>query len=171
MVPGHTKFKCDGSFGLIKKLYRKTSVDCVDHVVDVVKRSSPAGLNKAQCYEGGKGFQYLDIKAILGIYFKKLPSIQKYQHFLFEASNLDTVKVQGVANGPFAEFNLLKTKKAGIFEEIKSLSILVLTPSHLDYKRQEYLYQNIRPFVRDEFKDITCSILATNKIFKIKSLP
>jgi hypothetical protein len=26
----------------------------------------------------------------------------------------------------------------------------------LDYKRQEYLYNNIRPFVRDEFKDVTC---------------
>ena len=37
MVPGHTKFKCDGSFGLIKKLYRKTTVDCVDHIVKVVK--------------------------------------------------------------------------------------------------------------------------------------
>ena len=156
MIPGHTKFKCDGSFGLIKKLYRKTRVDCLDHVVDVVKRSSPAGLNKAQCYEGGKGFQYLDIKAILGIYFKKLPSIQKYQHFLFEASNLGTVKVQEVANGPFTEFNLLKTKRADIFEEIKSLSILVLTPPPLDYKRQEYIYHNIRSFVRDEFKDITC---------------
>ena len=60
MIPGHTKFKCDGSFGLIKKLYRKTRVDCLGHVVDVVKRSSPAGLNKTQCYEDGKGFQYLD---------------------------------------------------------------------------------------------------------------
>jgi hypothetical protein len=29
----------------------------------------------------------------------------------------------------------------------------VLTPPHLDYKWQEYLYHNIRPFVRDEFKD------------------
>src|SRR5437764_14051902 len=156
MIPGHTKFKCDGSFGLIKKLYRKTSVDCVDHVVDVVKRSSPAGLNKAQCYEGGKGFQYLDIKAIFGIYFKKLPSIQKYQHFLFEASNLGTVKVQEVANEPFTEFNLLRTKKADIFEEIRALSILVLIPPPLDYKRQEYLYNNIRPFVKNEYKDITC---------------
>ncbi len=156
MIPGHTKFKCDGSFGLIKKLYRRTRVDCVDHVVEVVKKSSPAGLNKAQCYEGGKGFQYLDIKAILGIYFKKLPSIQRYQHFLFEASNLGTVKVQEVANGSFAEFNLLKTKKADIFEEIEALFILVLTPPPLDYKRQEYLYQNIRPFVKDEYKDTIC---------------
>jgi hypothetical protein len=125
-------------------------------VIEVVKKSSPAGLNKAQCYEGGKGFQYLDIKAILGIYFKKLPSIQKYQHFLFEASNFGVVKTQEVANGPFAEFSLLKTKKADIFEEIKALSILVLTLPPLDYKRQAYLYHNIRPFVKDEYKDITC---------------
>ena len=156
MIAGHTKFKCDGNFGMIKKLYRRTRVDCVDHVVDVVKRSSPAGLNKTQCYEGGKGFQYLDIKSILGIYFKKLNGLQRYQHFLFEASNLGVVKTQEVANGPFTEFNLLKTKKTDVIEEIKALSILVLTPPPLDYKRQEYLYDNIRPFVRDEYKDITC---------------
>ena len=56
----------------------------------------------------------------------------------------------------FTEFNLLKTKKADIFEEIRALSILVLTPPPLDYKRQEYLYNNIRPFVKDEYKDVTC---------------
>ena len=54
MVPGHTKFKCDGSFGLIKKLYRKTTVNCVGDIVKVVKRSSTAGLNKTQCYDNGK---------------------------------------------------------------------------------------------------------------------
>src|SRR5438132_5257675 len=67
--------------------------------------------------------------------------------------------LQLVANGVFTEFNLLKTRKASIFEtikEIKSFSIPVLTPPPLDYKRQEYLYHNIRPFVRDKFKNITC---------------
>jgi hypothetical protein len=78
MVPGHTKFKCDGSFGLIKKLYRKTTVDCVDHVVTVVRRSSAAGLNKAQCYDNGKGFQYLDLNSVLGIFFKKLNGMQTF---------------------------------------------------------------------------------------------
>src|SRR6266511_3640376 len=159
MIPGHTKFKCDGSFGLIKKLYRRTRVDCLYHVVSVVKKSSPAGLNKAQCYEGGKGFQYLEILKLFWEFI--LRNYQVYRNiniFLFEASNLNnTVKVREVANGPFTEFNLLKTKKADIFEEIKTLSILVLIPHPLDYKRQEYLYQNIHPFVRDEFKDITCS--------------
>ena len=75
MIPGHTKFKCDGSFGLIKKLYRKTTVDCVDHIVEVVKKSSTAGLNKAQCYDNGKGFQYLDLNSVLGIFFKKLSGL------------------------------------------------------------------------------------------------
>ena len=97
MISGHTKFKCDGSFGLIKKLYRKTSVECVDHIVEVVKKSSTAGLNKAQCYESGKGFQYLDLNSVLGIFFKKLSGLQKYQHFVFEAANPGVVKAQMVA--------------------------------------------------------------------------
>ena len=155
MIPGHTKFKCDGSFGLIKKPYRKTTVDCVDHIVKFVKKSSTAGLNKAQRYDNGKGFQYLDLNSVLGIFFKKLNGMQKYQHFLFEAANPGIVKAQLVANGAFTEFNLLKTRKASV-SEITKETILVLTPPPLDYKRQEYLYHNIRPFVRDEFKDITC---------------
>ena len=87
------------------------------------------------------------------------PGIQKFQHFFFEISSPGKVKAQEIANGSFYEFNLLKIKKANISEiikEIKTLFILVLTPSPLDYKRQEYLYNNIRPFVKDEYKDITC---------------
>src|SRR5438132_10319311 len=151
MVPGHTKFKCDGSFGLIKKLYRKTTVDCVDHIVKVVKKSSTAELNKAQCYEGGKGFQYLDLNSVLGIFLKKLNGLQKYQHFLFEAANPGVVKAQMVANGAYTEFNFRKASVSEIIKEINSFSILILTPPPLDYKRQEYLYKNIRTFVRDNF--------------------
>ena len=133
-------------------------MDCVNHIVEVVKKSSSAGLNKAQCYENGKGFQYLDINSVLNIFFKKLNGLQKYQHFLFEAVNPGVVKTQTVANGAFTEFNLWKNRKINgseITKEIKAFSILVLTPPPLDYKRQEYLYHNIWPFVRDEFKDIT----------------
>ena len=119
MVPGHTKFKCDGSFGLIKKLYRKTTVDCVNHIVEVVKKSSTAGLNKAQRYDNGKGFQYLDLNSVLGIFFKKLSGLQKYQHFVFKAVNPGVVKAQLVANGAFTEFNLLKTRKASVSEITK----------------------------------------------------
>ena len=96
---------------------------------------------------------------MLRIFFKKLSGLQKYQHFLFEATNPRIVKAQIVANSAFTKFNLLKTRKASVSEiikEIKSFSIIILTPPPLDYKRQEYLYHNIHPFVRDKFKDITC---------------
>ena len=93
MIPGHTKFKCDGSssFGLIKKLYRKTTVDCVDHIVEVVKKSITAGFNQSQCYDNGKGFQYLGLNSVLGIFFKKLSGL-KNQYFVFEAAKPGVVK-------------------------------------------------------------------------------
>src|SRR5438128_8689198 len=103
--------------------------------------------------------KYLDLNSVLGIFFKKLSGLQKYRHFVFGAAKPGVVKAQLVANGTYTEFNLLKTRKASVSEitkEIKSFSILVLTPPPLDYNRQEYLYHNIHPFVRDELKDITC---------------
>ena len=75
---------------------------------------------------------------MLGIFFKKLNGLQKYQHFLFKAAQPGVVRVQLTANGTYTKFNLLKTRKASIFEitkEIKSLSILILTSLPLDYKR------------------------------------
>ncbi|KAG9300145.1 hypothetical protein G9A89_010555 [Geosiphon pyriformis] len=128
MVPGHTKFKCDGSFGLIKKLYRKTT-------------SSVARLNKARRYNNRASFQYFDIISGLEAYFKKLPGLQKFQHFLFTRANPGVVKVQEFAN----------TSKS--IEKIKALSFSVLVPPPMKYERQEYLYNYIRPFVKDAFKD------------------
>ena len=159
MIPGHTKFKCDGSFGLIKRLYRKTTVDCVDHVVDVVKRSSVKGLNKARRYNGRDCFQYFDILSGLVVYFRKLNGMQKFQHFLFTRANPGVVRAQEVAGGPFQESKLLKTGKSGVsnvIKKIKALSFSMLVPPPMKYERQEYLYNYIRPFVPDEFKDITC---------------
>ena len=70
----------------------------MDHINEVVKRSSTAGLNKAQCYDNGKDFQYLDLNSVLGIFFKKLSGLQKYQYFLFEADQPGVVRAQMVVN-------------------------------------------------------------------------
>jgi hypothetical protein len=45
-----------------------------------------------------------------------------------------------------------KAHVSEITKETKSFSILILTLPLLDYKRQEYIHQNIHPFVRDQFK-------------------
>jgi hypothetical protein len=74
MIAGHTKFSPDRNFGMIKKLYRKSTIYTKEQFMEVVEKSSPQGLNKVQCYENGQGFQYLDFK-ILEKYFVKLPKI------------------------------------------------------------------------------------------------
>ena len=88
----------------------------------------------------------------------KTDGVRVYRH-VFDSANLGTVKAQEVANGPYQEFKLLKTSKSPTpqaIEKIKVLSFPVLKPLPMELKRQEYLYHNIRLFVRDEFKDITC---------------
>jgi hypothetical protein len=105
MIAGHTKFKVDGFFGLIKRLYRKSTIYDINGFAEVVIKSSPTGLNKVQRYENSQGFQYFDFK-VLEKYFKELPNIRKYHHFLFEASNPKVVKVQEFANSPFIKVSL-----------------------------------------------------------------
>ncbi|CAG8746619.1 11679_t:CDS:1, partial [Ambispora leptoticha] len=54
MIPGHTKFICDGCFGLIKILYRKSKVNTVDDIVSIVNRSTTNNFNVAQRYLDGE---------------------------------------------------------------------------------------------------------------------
>ncbi|MEG7978496.1 MAG: hypothetical protein NY202_00835 [Mollicutes bacterium UO1] len=51
MIARHTKFKVDGNFGIIKRLHRKSTINCKEEFVE--------RLNKVQCYENSKGFQTL----------------------------------------------------------------------------------------------------------------
>ena len=47
-----TKFK----FWIDQKFYRKTNVDCMNHVVNIIKRPSIAGLNKLNAMKVKKVF-------------------------------------------------------------------------------------------------------------------
>jgi len=100
MLARHSKSQVDSGFGMIKRRYKKSTVLSKEQFVEVVKKSSPAGLNKAQCYEDGKGFEYYEIRESLEPYFIKLPKIGKYHHFLVESSNLGVVKIKEFADSP-----------------------------------------------------------------------
>jgi hypothetical protein len=157
MIAGHTKFSSDRNYGMIKKLYRKSTIYCKEDFIKVVKKSSPAVLNKVQCYEEGKEFQYLDFK-VLAEYFIKLPNIAKYHHFLFKSSSLGVVWVKEFVDSPLIKINLWKDKNkvAESIREIRSLVFIILEPTPLKLERQEYLYQKIRPLLPERFQDITC---------------
>ena len=49
-----------------------------------------------------------------------------------------------------------KSEASKIIKNIKDLPFPVLVPHPMKHEWQEYLYNYIRPFVKDEFKDITC---------------
>ena len=149
MIAGHTKFKVDGNFGMIKRKYRKSTIYNKEDFIKVVKESSPVGLNKVQCYENCRGFQYLDFK-VLEKYFTKLPNIGKYHHFCFSADSLGVVKIKEFADSDFEELYLLKDngrKATETIKEIRRLKFLILKPFPLKLERQEYLLQNIYPLL------------------------
>ena len=153
MIAGHTKFKVDGNFGMIKKRYRKSTIFSKKDFVRVVEESS--SLNKAQCYESGQDFQYLDFK-VLEKYFNKLFKIRKYHHFFFSADNLGVVKVKEFVDSDWEEFDLLKTEgreREEVIEDIRSLVFSILEPKPLSLEREKYLQEKIRPLAREEFRD------------------
>ncbi|CAG8532104.1 14534_t:CDS:2 [Cetraspora pellucida] len=157
LLARHSKSQVDSGFGMIKRRYKKSTVLSKEQFAEVVRKSSPAGLNKVQCYEEGKGFQYCDIEKDLEPYFKKLPKIGKYHHFFFESYNLGVIKFKEFVDSKWEEFDLLKTdgrKREKVIEEIRNLTFPILPPKSLSLKRQEYLYKEVRPLLPKEFRDM-----------------
>ena len=59
LLTGHTKFSCDWCFGLVKRLYRKTKVDCLQDIVAVVEQSSDVNLSQL-CGTSDRSIVWLD---------------------------------------------------------------------------------------------------------------
>ena len=101
MIPGHTKFLPDGYFGNIKALFRKTRINTVNDVEQVVKKSTKNNSNHAVRYNNGNGWLYYDFESFLKPHFRELPGIQKYRHFWFKRSEPGKVFAQKEAGENF----------------------------------------------------------------------
>ena len=42
MIPGHTKFLCDGYFGNIKQKYKYAKINTIENIEDIVNNSAKA---------------------------------------------------------------------------------------------------------------------------------
>jgi len=85
MVPGHTKFSPDGFFGLFKLKLKNSEVDDLEDLVKVVN-SSTKGYNIAQTIfdeTREKKVLFYSWTKYLKTFFKPLPNILKYHHFIF----------------------------------------------------------------------------------------
>jgi len=154
MLVGHTRFSPDCYFGLIKRKYRRTRVSSLKEIVEVVEHSTTC-LKNAVYVIGeeniSKPFQYYDWTTFLGNYFSQIPQITSYQHFRVTEDNPNIVYVRHYANKEETTITILK-EDVSIGTSLPS----TLQPSGLSFERQQYLFEHIRPFCEEQYRDITC---------------
>ena len=158
LIAGHTKFSPDGGFGLIKRRFNKTEINCLMDIVEVVESSSKMNTavlvgteNSNECY-----VPTYDWSTYLGQYFTKLPALKCYHHFKF--TNDGMVGCKKTINSPEVSVNILKKSAS-----VKSTLPNVIQSPGLTPKRQWYLHDSIREYVSDKFKDTVAPMPAVPK--------
>ncbi|CAG8844392.1 28597_t:CDS:1, partial [Gigaspora margarita] len=148
IVTGHTKFICDGYFGNIKTLFRKTIINTVDDVQKVINKSTKNNTNNGIRYNDGEEWAYYDFSKFLKPHFKELPGILKYNYFLFTSKDPGKVLCQTKAYGTYSTFNILKSR----FDINEVLDKISLKP----YQKNAKNIFTIRKYVDIKFQEITC---------------
>ena len=143
----------DGGFANIKRLYRRSDVDSLQQLVDVVNKSATSNIAVPYIPENGEeAWQWRDWKTFLSQKYIPLKGIQKLYRFQFRADEPGFVFVKTDVNGPEVMKRILK----------KNVNIqlgdrpCVLEAAGLTRDRQQYLYHSVRPYVRERYQDLTC---------------
>jgi len=149
MEVGHTICLVDGHFGLIKKSYRRMDCDTLQNLVEATCRSTANNIPQLSAW------QWQNWEALVNPLFKPIPHIQKYHHFRFDASSPGKVHFKEHANSAEKEISIFK-KDVTAAKVRKAKLPNVTSPAGLSRERQEYLYKEVRLYVKPEYRDITC---------------
>ncbi len=120
IVAGHTKFSSDRFFGLFKLKLRKSEMDNLDDLVQVVNNSTVGRYNLAQTIfdkEGKRVVFFYAWTEFLTNYFKPVPSILKQHHFIFSKDNIGFVEIKEIVDGKRQIIDIRKTKTLPIKTE------------------------------------------------------
>lgn len=157
---GHTKFSCDWAFGLLKKKFRVTHVSSIEELVQTIEQSTPTSkVNTAISVGNEKGDVDINVYDWQGFFTEnkcsKVPHITKFNHFEFYSDNKGKVVCKSEIDG----IEFIHT----IFKSLNGPSGFpeVIKPPGLSEGRKQYLYKNIRPFCKDQYKDILCPFPTT----------
>ena len=147
MVAGHTKFSPDGFFGLFKLKLKKSEVDDLEDLVNVVESSTNGGYNNAQTiYENGERKVFFHRwTEYLKNFFKPLSSILNYHHFIFNQEEPGVVYVKKSIDGELIAKDI--TKNFTIDAVLKEKYPLGLTSD-----RKKYILENIIQHVQNPDK-------------------
>jgi len=160
MPPGHTKFSPDSYFGLFKIKYRKSTVDCLGDLVECVSRASENGALVSQPYGKHLGFrepiyEYRNWCHYLERFFKPIDGITGYNYFTFDGQSPGLVNLKVKVDDEYEEVFLLKNRRFRFQHPVCYPP--AVAPDDLSNERQQYLYKQVRPHVRNPHKrDLTC---------------
>ena len=152
MIPGHTRFSPDRFFGLIKRRFRRSKVSSLSQIAEVVESSTTGGQNQAYIIgkESTRPFAYYNWSDFLSDFFTTIPHITSYYHFRCKSEHPGIVFVREFADSEEKEVTVLKHNVD------KDALPSQMMPSGLSLDRQWYLYEQIRQFCDEEYRDVTC---------------
>ena len=148
MLVGHTKFAPDWCFGLVKQMFRVTTVGCLDDMVKLVNDS--ATVNYAQLVGREDGtilvHQY-DWASFLNPYFKRqaFEGLKSLHHLVFSSEHPGKVMVRKETDGTEETVTILKKQHLS-WKPDPSVLPSEIQPQGLSHERRQYLYEKIREF-------------------------
>jgi hypothetical protein len=140
-------------FGLFKRKFRVTKVDCLEDIKTVSLMASPSGVLVPQLCGDESGQVIVPMYSwdnYLSNFFRKMPAIKPLHHI--ECKQDGSVICKEYSETGTATHHLLKCAP----EDVPHGKPELIVPPGLNDQRRAYLYKDIREFVADEYKDIVC---------------
>ena len=148
MVAGHTKFSPDGFFGLFKLKLKNSEVDDLEDLVKVVN-SSTKGYNIAQTIfdeTREKKVLFYSWTKYLKTFFKPLPNILKYHHFIFNQEQPGIIYVKKSIDSELLIVDI--TENLDNIDRVLERK----NPVGLSADRKKYLSEEVSKYVQNPVK-------------------
>ena len=113
----------------------------MDDIHACIRSSSPRGLQETF---SAQNVRWNDWVSFLRQYFRSLPNVTRYHHFIFKKEG--TVSVKHFANSEPKSIRLL----TGDLTSVEAAIIEAILPEPIPIVRQWYLYKNVRQYVKEE---------------------
>ncbi len=152
MTVGHTKFAPDWCFGLLKQRMRRTKIDCLDDIVDVITKS--ASVNEAQLVGTQSGeiiVKSYEWTGFLAPKFKRINHITKQHHFEF-TDNKGSIIYREFSDDANITMKLIKDNESFTISDFPEQII----PRGLPIEREWYLHDKIAEYCSEETRDLVC---------------
>lgn len=157
MPPGHTKFAPDWCFGLFKRRFRRCEVSCLADICQAVRDSTPVSAVNVPQLVGEEDGETVHVKtydwqSFFTNTYLPLHGIKSISHFRFSEAHPGRVFYRSSLAEEEQQKELTTAAK---FQQLGEMPGQLPVPG-LSMERRQYLFNNIRQFVRHDVRDTVC---------------